>query len=79
LFASSWGTPSYNFFGNLPSSILWICPHHWNCSLLMSSKSDLVTFILSLIAVLLVLSVLEILAERHKKSISLESTDNITS
>jgi len=25
-------------FGNLPSSILWTCPYHWSCLVLISSK-----------------------------------------
>ena len=32
-------------FGNLPSSILWTCPYHWSCFVLISSKRYLVTFI----------------------------------
>ena len=32
-------------FGSLPSSILWTCPYHWNCLVLISSKRDLMTFI----------------------------------
>src|SRR5215510_8488252 len=32
-------------FGSLPSSILWTCPYHCSCLVLISSKRDLVTFI----------------------------------
>ena len=40
--------------------------------MLISSNRDLVTFIFCLIIVFLILSFLEILAERHHKSISVE-------
>ena len=59
-------------FGNLPSSILWTCPYHWSCFVLISSKRDIVTFIFCLIIVFLILPFLEILAERRQKSISVE-------
>jgi hypothetical protein len=59
-------------FGNLPSSILWTCQYHWSCLVLISSKGDLVTFILCLVTVFLILSFLEIRAERRQKSISVE-------
>ena len=36
---------SINSFGNLPSSILWTCPYHWSCLVLISSKRDLITCI----------------------------------
>ena len=32
-------------FGSLPSSILSICPYHWSCLVLISSKRDLTTFV----------------------------------
>ena len=35
-------------FGSLPSSILWTCPYHRSCLVLISSKRDLVTFIFCL-------------------------------
>ena len=59
-------------FGNLPSSILWTCPHHCSCFVLISSTRYLVTFIFCLMVVFLILSFLEILAERRQKSISVE-------
>ena len=43
-------------FGSLPSSILWTCPYHFSCFVLISSKRDLVTFIFCLIIVFLILS-----------------------
>jgi hypothetical protein len=30
-------------FGNLPSSNLWTCPHHWCCFVLILSNTDRVT------------------------------------
>ena len=48
------------FFGSLPSSILWTCPYHFSCLVLISSKRDLVTFIFCLIIMFLILSFLEI-------------------
>ena len=60
------------YFGSLPSSILWTWPYHWSCFVLISSKRDLVTFIFCLIIVFLILSFLEILAERRQKTISVE-------
>ena len=60
------------FFGNLPSSILWTCPYHFSCWVLISSKRDLVTFIFCLIIVFLILSFLEVRAERRQKSISVK-------
>ena len=66
------GLHSITFFGNLPSSILWTCPYHFSCWVLISSKRDLVTFIFCLIIVFLILSFLEIRAQRRQKSISVE-------
>ena len=54
-------------FGNLPSSILWTCPYHWSCFVLISYKRDLATFNFCLIIVFLILSFLEIWAERRQK------------
>ena len=48
-------------FGSLPSSILWTCPYHWSCLVLISSKRDLFTFIFCLIILFLILSFLEII------------------
>src|SRR5215510_6438384 len=59
-------------FGSLPSSILWTCPYDCSCLVLISSKRDPVTFIFCLIMVFLILSFLEIRAERRQKSISVE-------
>jgi len=59
-------------FSNLPSSILETCPYHCSCFVLISSKKDLVTFIFGLLIVFLILSFLEILAERRQKSVSVE-------
>ena len=59
-------------FGNLPSSILWTCPHNWSCLILISSKRHVVTFIFCLITLFLILSFLEIRAERRHNSISVE-------
>ena len=59
-------------FGNLSCSILWTCPHHWSYLVLISSKRDLTTFIFCLIIAFLILSFLEIRAERRQKSISVE-------
>ena len=59
------------FFGSLPSSILWTCPYHFSCLVLISSKRDLVALIFCLIIVFLILS-LKIWADRHQKSISVE-------
>ena len=42
-------------FGNLPSSILETCPYHCSCFVLVSSKTDLVTFIFCLMIVFLIL------------------------
>ena len=61
-----------NFFGSLPSPILWTCPYHCSCLVLMSSERDLVTFICCLIILFLILSFPEIRAERRQKSISVE-------
>ena len=36
-------------FGSLSSSILWTCPYHWSCLVLILSKSNLTTFIFCLI------------------------------
>ena len=60
------------FFGSLPSSILWTCPYHFSCVVVISYKRDLVTFIYCLIMVFLILSFLEIRADRRQKSISVE-------
>ena len=59
-------------FGNLPSSILWTCPHHLSFLVLISTKTDLTTLIFCLIIVFLILSFLKIRAERRQKSISVE-------
>ena len=59
-------------FWSLPSSILWTCPYHFSCLVLISSKRDLVIFIFCLIIVFLILSFLESRAERRQKSISVE-------
>ena len=59
-------------FANLPSSILWTCPYHWSFLVLIPSKRDLIAFIFCLIIVFLILSFLEIRAERRQKSISVE-------
>ena len=40
-------------FGNSPSSILWTCPYHWSCLVLILSKRDLATLIFWLIIVLI--------------------------
>ena len=56
-------------FGSLPSPILWTCPYHWSCLVLISSKRDLVTFIFCLIILFLIFSFLENRAERRQKSI----------
>jgi len=53
-------------FGSLPSAIHWTCPYHWSCLVLISSKSDLVTFIFCLIIFFLILPFLEIRAERRQ-------------
>ena len=53
-------------FGSLPSSILWTCPYHWSCLVLISSKRDLTIFIF-LIIVFLIWSFLEIRAELLQK------------
>ena len=60
------------FYGSLPSSIRWTCPYHLSCLVLIPSKIDLVTFIFCLIILFLILSFLEIRAERRQKSISVE-------
>jgi hypothetical protein len=54
------------------TSILWTCPYHWSCLVLISSKRDLSTFFFCLITVFLILSFLEIRDERRQKSISVE-------
>src|SRR5215467_12164746 len=59
-------------FGSLHSSILWTCPYHCSCLVLISSKRDLVTLIFCLIMLFLILSFLGIRAERRQKSISVE-------
>ena len=56
-------------FGNLPYSTLWTSPYHCSCFVLISSKRDLVTFIFCFMTVFLILSLLEIPAERRQKSI----------
>ena len=71
-FSSSWWAPFQTIFGSLPSSIRWTCPYHFSCLVLISSKRDLVTFIFCLIILFLILSFLEIRAERRQKSISVE-------
>ena len=55
-----------NFFGNLPFSILWTCPYHISCWVLISSKRELATFIF-LIIFFLILPFLVIRAERRQK------------
>jgi len=60
------------FFGSLPSSILWTCPYHFSCLVLISSKRDLVALIFCLIIVFLILFFLEIRADRRQKFISVE-------
>ncbi|PSN47200.1 hypothetical protein C0J52_07863, partial [Blattella germanica] len=72
LFLLPIGCHSKIFFGNLSSLILFTCPNHLNCAVLISSVRDPFTFIFSLITVFLILSLLEILAERRQKSISVE-------
>jgi hypothetical protein len=44
-FPSSWWTPFHNFFWQSSLFILWTCPYHRSCFVLISSKRDLVTFI----------------------------------
>ena len=69
--SSRWDTV-HNFFGSLPSSTRWTCPYHLSCLILVSPKRDLVIFIFCLIIFFLILSFLEIRAERRQKSISVE-------
>ena len=37
------------FFGNLPSSILWTCPHHFSWLVLISSKIDLILYTIKIV------------------------------
>ncbi|PSN44427.1 hypothetical protein C0J52_19580, partial [Blattella germanica] len=71
LFLLPIGCHSKIFFGNLSSLILFTCPNHHNCAVLISSIRDPFTFF-SLITVILIFSLLEILVKRHQKSISVE-------